>query len=106
MIWKLNRITVKVIYFCSGLSRNENPHCHVLTVLYSSLTNSNVLERLAISDLNNWVTEELRLVDFALTNINNELYCYSNEFPNHVFCTVEGGELGHWCELGHKLTII
>ena len=59
---------------------------------------------LAIRDVNNWVIQELLLEDLAKTQytrdddqkgpyfcINvephryNELYCNSNEFPNHFF---------------------
>ena len=57
---------------------------------------------LAIRNLNNWVIQELLLVDLAKTqytrddevpylcinfdqHVDNELDCNSNEFPNHLF---------------------
>ena len=51
--------------------------------ILAELTNSNVLGKLAIRDLNNWVIQKLLLA--GLANIDNELYCNSNEFPNLLF---------------------
>ena len=84
--------------FCSGLCRNEGL---VTCLLYFCLTNQpNVLGKWAIHDLNNWalkncywwiwqkhstrVTMKELIFAWRLTNIDNKLYCYSNEFPNHL----------------------
>ena len=44
----------------------------VTCLLYSCLTNSNVLGKLAIRDLNSWVIQELLLVDLAKTQYTRD----------------------------------
>ena len=103
MVLKLIRITIKVIIYIFVLVYKEVRTFIVTCLLYSCLTitNSNVLGKLAIRDLNNGVIQELLLVDLAktqyirddegpysrinLTYIDNDFYFYSNEFPNHLF---------------------
>ena len=44
----------------------------MLIVFLPNLTNSNVLGKLAIRDLNNWVIQELLLADLAKTQYTRE----------------------------------
>jgi hypothetical protein len=68
--------------------------------IFTQLTNSNVLGKSPIRDSNNretgncywwiWqkynthVTVKDHIYEYALTNTDNELYCYSNEFHSHL----------------------
>ena len=68
--------------------------------IFTQLTNSNVLGKSRIRDSNNretgncywwiWqkynthVTVKDHIYEYTLTNTDNELYCYSNEFHSHL----------------------
>ena len=68
--------------------------------IFTQLTNSNVLGKSPIRDSNtretgncNWwiwqkynthVTVKDHIYEYTLTNTDNELYCYSNEFHSHL----------------------
>ena len=68
--------------------------------IFTQLTNSNVLGKSPIHDSNNretgncywwiWqkynthVTVKDHIYEYMLTNTDNELYCYSNEFHSHL----------------------
>ena len=64
----LHFIYLVIIYvFVQLLCRNEDLH-RILT----QLTSSNVLGKLAIRDLNNWVIQELLLADLAKTQYTRD----------------------------------
>ena len=59
---------------------NNVLHCHILIYcIFALLTNSNIIGKLAIRDLSNWVIQELLLVFLAKTQ-----YARYDKGPNFL----------------------
>ena len=93
MVWKLIRITIElIIYVGQGLYKDIGLCRHVCIVFWPNppiaiLESPNCLSYGWLTFLKrcHWLAGQENNLHKPEQNIDNDLYCNSNEFPNHLF---------------------